>query len=110
MPPFEFLADAAPVDAIPPASQSIQWPRPADAWAANTLLADKAASQIAMGCTTFVAHPNGWDQMAERQRASEDDGVCLGLDAANLAEAFGAGNAVVTQVAEWVGRKLIQAE
>ena len=44
--------------------------------------------------------------MAERQRAADDDGFCLGLDAANLAEAFGAGNAVVTQVAEWVGRKL----
>lgn len=107
MPPFEFLADAAPVDAIPPASQSQHWPRPADAWAANTLLADRAASQIAMGCTTLVAHANGWDQMAERQRAAEDDGFCLGLDAANLAEAFGAGNAVVTQVAEWVAKVLL---
>ena len=106
MPPIELLADAAPVDAIPPASQSQHWPRPADAWAANTLLADRAASQIAMGCTTLVAHANGWDQMAERQRAAEDDGFCLGLDAANLAEAFGAGNAVVTQVAEWIGRHL----
>ncbi|MFL6968457.1 DNA cytosine methyltransferase [Pseudomonas alvandae] len=110
MPPFEFLADAAPVDAIPPASRSIQWPRPADAWAANTLLANKAGSQIALGCNTFVAHPNGWDQMAERQRASEDDGLCLGLDAANLAEAFSAGNAVVTQIAEWVGRGLMAAK
>jgi DNA (cytosine-5)-methyltransferase 1 len=45
--------------------------------------------------------------MAERQRAAEDDGFCLGLDAANLAEAFGAGNAVVTQVAEWIGKKLL---
>jgi DNA (cytosine-5)-methyltransferase 1 len=47
--------------------------------------------------------------MVERQRTSDDDGVCLGLDAANLAEAFGAGNAVVTQVAEWIGRKLMSA-
>lgn len=108
MPPIEFLADAAPVDAIPPASRSIIWPRPADAWAANTLLANKAGSQITMGCTTFVAHAHGWDQMAERQRATEDDGFCLGLDAANLAEAFAAGNAVVTQVAEWVGRGLMR--
>ena len=60
-----------------------------------------------MGCTTLVAEPHGWDQMVERQRASEDDGLCLGLDAANLAEAFGAGNAVVTQVAEWIGRGLM---
>ena len=86
------------------------WPtRPADAWAANTLLANKAGSQIAMGCTTFVAHPNGWHQMAERQRASENDGLCLGLDASNLAEAFAAGNAVVPQIAQWIAEKLIKA-
>ncbi|WP_416739204.1 DNA cytosine methyltransferase [Pseudomonas sp. NFX71] len=108
MPPMELLADAAPVDAIPPASSAIQWPRPADAWAANTLLANKAGSQIAMGCNTFVAEPHRWDQMVERQRASENDGICLGLDAANLAEAFSAGNAVVSQIAEWIARKLIQ--
>lgn len=75
MPPMELLADTAPVEAIPPASQSQHWPRPADAWAANTLLANKARSQIAMGCTTFIAQPNGWHQMAERQRASENDGL-----------------------------------
>jgi DNA (cytosine-5)-methyltransferase 1 len=109
MPPIELLADAAPVDAIPPASQSQQWPRPADAWAANTLLANKAGSQIAMGCTTFVAHPHGWHQMAERQRTSENDGLCLGLDASNLAEAFAAGNAVVPQIAQWIAEKLIKA-
>lgn len=45
--------------------------------------------------------------MVERQRAAENDRFCLGLNAANLAEAFDAGNAVVTQVAEWIGRKLI---
>lgn len=109
MPPMELLADAAPVDAISPASSATPWPVPADAWAANTLLANKAGSQIALGCTTFVAEPNRWDQMAERQRASDDDGLCLGLDAANLAEAFSAGNAVVPQIAEWIARKLIAA-
>jgi DNA (cytosine-5)-methyltransferase 1 len=71
------------------------------------LLANKAGSQITLGCTTFVAEPDAWDQMAERQRASEDDGLCLGLDAANLAEAFAAENAVVPQIAEWVAQKLI---
>jgi hypothetical protein len=30
----------------------------------------------------------------------EDEGLCLALDAANLAAAFGGGNAVVTQVSE----------
>ena len=69
-----------------------------------------AGSQITMGCTTLVAEPHGWDQMVERQRTAENDELCLGLDAANLAEAFGAGNAVVTQVAEWVGRGLIHTE
>lgn len=110
MPPMELLADAAPVDAISPASSATPWPVPADAWAANTLLANKAGSQIALGCTTFVAEPNRWDQMAERQRAADDDGLCLGLDAANLAEAFSAGNAVVPQIAEWIARKLIDVD
>lgn len=110
MPPMELLADAAPVDAISPASSATPWPVPADAWAANTLLANKAGSQIALGCTTFVAEPNRWYQMVERQRASDDDGLCLGLDAANLAEAFSAGNAVVPQIAEWIARKLIVAK
>ncbi|WP_220814080.1 DNA cytosine methyltransferase [Pseudomonas paralcaligenes] len=110
MPPMELLGDAAPVDAIPPASSKIAWPCAADAWAANTLLANKAGSQITMGCTTFVAHPDAWDQMVERQREAADDGLCLGLDEANLAEAFAAGNAVVTQVAEWIAHKLISAD
>ena len=88
MPSMELLADAAPVEAISPASGSIQWPRPADAWAANTLLADNVPGRITLGCTTFVAELNRWDQMVERQRASENDGLCLGLDEANLAEAF----------------------
>ncbi|WP_268798269.1 DNA cytosine methyltransferase [Pseudomonas huanghezhanensis] len=109
MPPMDLLADAAPVDAISPASSATPWPVPADAWAANTLLANKAGSQIALGCTTFVSEPNRWDQMVKRQRASETDGLCLGLDAANLAEAFSAGNAVVPQVAEWIARKLMSA-
>ena len=51
-----------------------------------------------MGCTTLVAQANGWDQMAERQRAAEDDGVWLVPGTANLTEAFGAGNDVVTEV------------
>jgi len=71
------------------------------------LLADAAPRRIALGCTTFVAEPNRWVQMVERQRASEDDGLCLGLDEANLAEAFASGNAVVPQIAEWIARKLI---
>lgn len=45
--------------------------------------------------------------MVERARMSEDHGFLLGMDAANLAEAKGAGNAVAVQVAEWVGRKLL---
>ncbi|MFS2072276.1 hypothetical protein ACEN9D_26340 [Pseudomonas sp. CT11-2] len=67
------------------------------------------AAMLDKGCTTFIAQPHGWHQMAERQRASEDDGLCLGLDAANLAEAFAAGNAVVTQIAQWIAEKLIKA-
>ena len=81
-----------------PASESRHCSLPADTWAANTLPASKAHSQIAMGCTTLVAQANGWDQMAERQRAAEDDGVWLVPGTANLTEAFGAGNDVVTEV------------
>lgn len=51
----------------------------------------------------------GLKRCYERQRASVDDGLCLEQDAANLAEAFSAGNAVVPQVAEWIARKLIEA-
>lgn len=51
----------------------------------------------------------GLKRRFERQRASVDDGLCLGLDAANLAEALSAGNAVVPQVAEWIARKLLEA-
>jgi phage FluMu gp28-like protein len=51
----------------------------------------------------------GAGALAERQRASENDGLCLGLDAANLAEAFAAGNAVVPQIAQWIAEKLIKA-
>ena len=40
--------------------------------------------------------------MAERARASEDHGLCFGLDAANLAEAHGAGNAVYQKIAQWI--------
>ena len=92
---IKLLADATPVGGQ------------ADAWAANTLLANKAGLQVTMGCTTFVAEPDAWDQMAERQRTSEADGLCLGLDAANVVEAFAAGNAVVPQIGEWIARKVI---
>lgn len=57
-----------------------------------------------MGCTTFVAELHGWDHMAERQREVENDGVY------NFTEALGAENAVVTQVANWAGRGLMQGE
>jgi DNA (cytosine-5)-methyltransferase 1 len=71
-----------------------------DAWAAITLLANKASSQIDLGGTTFVAHTNARNQMVERQRAADDVGFYLELDAANLPEPFAAGNAVVMEVAE----------
>lgn len=70
----------------------------------------KSDCQIALGYTTLVVHMNGWGQLAELQRAAEDDGVILGLDAANLVEAFGAGNAVVTRVVESVTNKLKSTE
>ena len=52
------------------------------------------------------AQADRWGSMAERARASEHHGLCLGLDATNFAEAQAAGNAVVPQVVEWIARKL----
>lgn len=94
------------MEAIPRSAGSFDQPRQAHGFAAPTLLALNAASRIAIGCELFVAHPDGWRQMVERERASADCGLCLGLDAASLAEARGAGNAVVPQVVEWIARYL----
>jgi DNA (cytosine-5)-methyltransferase 1 len=108
-PTFDLLADAAPVDSIPSSSFPEWKPRDETAWAGHTLCATTAPSQICLGGESLVAHPHGWHQMVERRRTSQDHGFCLGLDAANLAEAKGAGNAVAVQVAQWIAQKLLRS-
>ncbi|WP_199101487.1 DNA cytosine methyltransferase [Aquitalea sp. ASV11] len=101
-PPIELLADASPMATVPgapPAQQSGLKPFP-------TLLAGQAPSQIPIHGAGLIAQADGWDSMADRARASEHHGLCLGLDATNFAEAQAAGNAVVPQVVEWIARKL----
>lgn len=106
-PSMEFLADAAPVEALPCALGS-QQERPGAGWAGYTLTAPdknrRCNSRINFGSEVLVAEENGWHSMAERARASELSGLSLGLDETNLAEAYAAGNAVCPQIAEWIAR------
>ncbi len=46
--------------------------------------------------------------MVDRTRAIDNHGLCAGLDAANLAEAQAAGNAVCPQVVEWTAHHLMR--
>ncbi|MDF0606612.1 DNA cytosine methyltransferase [Neisseriaceae bacterium TC5R-5] len=100
-PPFELLADTATVATVPG-----QTGTPLQEQAVATLLAGSACSQINLHGSGLIAQADGWHSMVERGRASTDHGLCLGLDAANFAEAQAAGNAVVPQVVEWIARHL----
>lgn len=108
-PHMDFMADAAPVESI---SRSLAEDkvRPGDEWAGYTLTApDKyrgCNSRINLGSEILVAEENGWDQMAQRARATEADGLSVGLDAANTEEAFGAGNAFPPPIAKWIAEIL----
>jgi DNA (cytosine-5)-methyltransferase 1 len=105
-PSLEFLADAAPVDAIPCSfSQgAVIWP--ADSWAGYTLLASGVGSRISLGSELLIAQADGWNQMAKRTREARLHGFPSGLDDENLAQAYSAGNAVVPQVAKWIAEIL----
>lgn len=106
-PPLELLADASPVESIPGTFTSVpELFRPADGWPGYTLQARDTTTQISMGSEPLVAHEKRWGSMVERGRTSQDTGVPLGLAQADIAEAFGAGNAVCVHVAEWIGRKI----
>ncbi|MEO0510553.1 MAG: DNA cytosine methyltransferase [Verrucomicrobiota bacterium] len=107
VPPLELLSDAAPVEAIPCsfASSCQPWAQ-ADAWAGHTQTASNAASRISLGCELLVAEPNGWNQMDDRQRAIDEAGLCAGLDASNLEEVRGAGDAICPEIAYWIAEKL----
>ena len=103
-PPIEFMADAGAMDAISGKA------RPGTPWADahDTLLAGIGNSGINISCSDIVSVAGARHQMVERQRATQDDGLLLGLDEANACEARAAGNAVCPQVAHWIAKKLIR--
>lgn len=101
-PPIELLADAAPVGTISGSTGQAEGLSGLDGWAYPTLLAGKSGAQIPVAGTGLVFAEHGWRQMVERSRAAQDHGLCVGLDAANFAEAHAAGNAIAPPVAEWI--------
>jgi DNA (cytosine-5)-methyltransferase 1 len=107
-PPFELLSDASPVEGLPSAFASLESARQAHSFAGYTLLAQNTRSRITLGGQLLITHQDRWSAMDERERMSRSAGVPLGLDDANHIEAHAAGDAVVPQVAEWIGRKLYE--
>lgn len=109
IPPAEFIFDAAPVEAIPSASAKITIPRGPQSFAANTLTAGTAASQIGLGHEVLVAEENGWRSMVERERMSRVHGIPAGVDGRDFARRHAAGNAVVPAMAKWIAEILGRA-
>jgi DNA (cytosine-5)-methyltransferase 1 len=105
-PSMDFLADAAPVESIPSTKFAGSERCASHGFASHTLQATITTCQIALGCEILLAEENGWSSMVERARASEIHGLCAGLAPADLAEAFGAGNAVCPPVAKWIAEIL----
>ncbi|MEM0964794.1 MAG: DNA cytosine methyltransferase [Verrucomicrobiota bacterium] len=107
-PPMELFFDASPMG---PISGPLD-PREGvegHLWPAPTLQAINANSRLGLSNQLLVTEEDGWGEMVERSRKSQDHGLCLGLDEANLAESFAAGNAICPQVAEWIGN-IIRSE
>jgi DNA (cytosine-5)-methyltransferase 1 len=107
-PSIDFLADAAPVEALPCAVGPAQ-EHPGDSWAGYTLTApgDRwETGRLSLGSELLVAEENGWPAMAELERETSLHGFSIGLDETNAAEAFGAGNAVNPSIAEWIAQIL----
>lgn len=112
LPPPDFMAPSAPMEAIPFKTCEEQGLRHENEWAAYTLTAPdhrSATSRFNLGGENIICERGRWDQNIERQRAFEADGLPLGLDVVGAAQAFAAGNAVVPQIAEWIARILKSA-
>lgn len=109
-PSMDFLADAGAVESLP-CSPGENWiAKQADAWAGYTLTApckyNKCSSRINLGSELFVVEEDGWGSMVERAREIELHGISCGLDAANLEEAYAAGNAFPPPMAKWIAEIL----
>lgn len=114
-PSMDFLADAAPVEAISSSAGSKWWSIPADAWAGYTLTAPtkgndprrgRSTSRINLCSELLVTEEDGWDQMAERGREIELHGLRSGLDGPNAESAYAAGNAIPPAIAKWLAEIL----
>jgi DNA (cytosine-5)-methyltransferase 1 len=107
-PSLDYLADADPVESLHTTLNQEQDDH-RDRWAGYTLTAagdDSDAKRLNLGSEVLVAEADGWDQMLEWEREVAVHGLRVGLDAANSAEAFAAGNAVVPAIAEWIAQIL----
>ena len=102
LPPAEFMADTAPVGLLAQTRDPTQQEPHA------TLLAGIGASGIDRAGSDIIVVRNGRREMVERARAAANNGLCLGLDETNAAEARAAGNAVCPPVARWIAEKLIK--
>lgn len=109
-PSIQFLVNATPMEGLPssfgPREES--WCA-ADDWPGYTLQATNTASRITLGGELLIAEENGWSQMVKRARTTQDNGLCFGLDEANLAEAHGAGNAVYPKITQWIAGILAES-
>jgi DNA (cytosine-5)-methyltransferase 1 len=105
-PPIGLLSDAAPVERL--LAQSISGARiPGNQSAGYTLQASDTRSRIDITTPPLVCEEAGWDQVLQRERMSEVDGVPLGMDDWNLAHRYASGNAVCPPVAQWIAEKII---
>ena len=102
LPPAEFMADTAPVGML------AQTCDPTQQEPHVTLLAGIYAAGIDRAGSDIIVVRNGRGEMVERARAAANNGLCLGLDETNAAEARAAGNAVCPPVARWIAEKLIK--
>jgi len=110
LPSLDLLADAAPMEAIPRPLPAVGESRAGDAQAAYTLQHENSnGHRFCLGGELFIAEPGGWPAMLERERKTRAARFCLGLDAANFAEAASAGNAVCPAIAEWIARILLKS-
>ena len=109
-PPFEFMADSGPMEALPASLGSGRIAEYESAWAGYTLTApnklNRCNSRINIGSELLIAEEGRWHQMAERSRAAEIHGFSRGLDAINIEEAYAAGNAIPPPMARWVAKIL----
>jgi DNA (cytosine-5)-methyltransferase 1 len=109
-PSMDFLADAGTVESLPCAPGTQFLAKSSDAWAGYTLTApnkhDRQSSRFNISSELFIAEEDGWGQMLERSRATQDNGIRRGLDASNIEEAYAAGNAFPPPMANWIAQIL----